>query len=63
MKVKHTDIDATGTPDTTTFLRGDGSWQIPAGSGSGGILPVVDGSIPPTFIQAPDGSLVYTEIE
>ena len=30
--------------------------------GSGGILPVVDGSIPPTFIQNPDGSLVFTEI-
>lgn len=32
------------------------------GSGGGGILPVVDGSIPPTFIQNPDGSLVFTEI-
>ena len=26
------------------------------------ILPVVDGSIPPTFIQNPDGGLVYVEI-
>lgn len=29
------------------------------GGGSGGILPVVDGQIPPNFIQMPDGNLVY----
>lgn len=28
------DIDATGAPGSTTFLRGDGSWQVPAGSSS-----------------------------
>lgn len=26
------DISATGTPNNTTFLRGDGSWSTPAGS-------------------------------
>jgi hypothetical protein len=29
------DIDATGTPGSTTFLRGDGSWAEPSGSGGG----------------------------
>jgi hypothetical protein len=27
------DITATGTPDATTFLRGDGSWSAPSGGG------------------------------
>jgi hypothetical protein len=29
-------LSATGTPSATTFLRGDGSWQTPSGSGSPG---------------------------
>lgn len=27
------DIDATGTPSATTYLRGDGTWSTPAGGG------------------------------
>jgi hypothetical protein len=27
---------AAGTPDSTTYLRGDGTWSVPAGSSSGG---------------------------
>lgn len=34
MKVEVTDIEATGTPGATTFLRGDKSWAVPAGGGS-----------------------------
>lgn len=37
MKPKVTDIDATGTPSSTTYLRGDGSWNTPSGGGGGGI--------------------------
>lgn len=32
------DITATGTPNATTFLRGDGSWAVPAGGGGGGVF-------------------------
>jgi hypothetical protein len=35
-KVTTGNISATGTADNTTFLRGDGSWQTPAGGGGGG---------------------------
>lgn len=30
------DINATGTPDATKYLSGDGSWSTPAGSGGSG---------------------------
>lgn len=32
------------------------------GSGSGGILPVVTGEVPPVLVYLPDGNLVYTEV-
>jgi len=35
-KVEISDIDATGTASSTTYLRGDGSWSTPAGGGGGG---------------------------
>ena len=37
----------TGTPDSTTYLRGDGTWSTPAGGSSGMLAPVqahTDGS-------------------
>lgn len=36
-------INATGTPSGTTFLRGDGAWQTPAGGGGGGDVASVNG--------------------
>lgn len=30
------DVSATGTPNSTTYLRGDGTWSTPAGGGGGG---------------------------
>jgi len=32
-----TDLDTTGTPSSTTYLRGDGAWATPEGGGSGGV--------------------------
>jgi hypothetical protein len=32
------DLSATGTPSATTFLRGDNTWAVPAGGGSGIML-------------------------
>ena len=34
-KLGLTALSATGTPSATTFLRGDNTWAIPAGAGSG----------------------------
>jgi hypothetical protein len=31
------DINATGTPSGTTYLRGDGTWSTPAGGGGGAV--------------------------
>lgn len=33
--VATTDLTATGTKDSTTFLRGDNTWAVPAGGGGG----------------------------
>lgn len=35
MRVKVKQIAASGTPDNTTFLRGDGQWGTPSGAGFG----------------------------
>lgn len=35
MKTRTSDIDATGTLDSTNFLRGDGVWASPGGGGGG----------------------------
>ncbi len=35
-RTTHTQIVASGTPSSTTFLRGDGQWATPAGTGISG---------------------------
>lgn len=39
------DINATGTPSGTTFLRGDGVWAVPAGGGGGGVWGSITGTL------------------
>lgn len=40
------DINATGTPSSTTYLRGDGTWFTPSGGGGGGgqVNTIVEGT-------------------
>ena len=40
------DLSATGTPSSTTFLRGDNTWAVPSG---GGVLQVLQGFKTDTF--------------
>lgn len=49
-------IAATGTPSNTTFLRGDGSWQVVAGGG--GVQSVVEGTGIDVDSTDPDNPIV-----
>jgi len=57
------DISATGTPSSTTYLRGDGSWQtitIPAQAYPAAGVAVSTGTAWNTSLTAPSGALVGT---
>ena len=57
MKIKTTDIDTTGTAGSSTFLRGDGQWEVPPGTATGTVTSV--GVSVPTGFQV-SGSPVTT---
>lgn len=55
------DITATGTASSTTYLRGDGSWSsIPAQTYPGAGIAVSTGSAWGTSLTAPSGAIVGT---
>lgn len=57
------DISATGTPSSTTYLRGDGSWStitIPAQVYPGAGIAVSTGTAWGTSLTAPSGAIVGT---
>jgi hypothetical protein len=45
------DLNATGTPSSTTYLRGDGSWSTPAGGGGGIADPGSNGLLSRTALN------------
>jgi hypothetical protein len=52
-------ITATGTPSSTTYLRGDGTWSTPTGSGSGIVRSVNTISSPTTAGATATTDYVY----
>lgn len=54
--VATTGLTATGTKDATTFLRGDNTWAVPAGGGSGTVTVVSSGSLTSTALVTGGGT-------
>jgi len=47
----------------SSLTDGTRSWVPMSGGGSGGVLPVVTGEVPPVFVYFDDGSLLYSGVE
>lgn len=45
-------LEATGTPDATTFLRGDGAWSVISGTPAGMVQYFAANAAPTGFIKA-----------
>jgi hypothetical protein len=55
--------DSTHVPSITVDQKGRVTAASQSAFSSGSVyMPVVDGSIPPVFIQLPDGNLVYVKV-
>ena len=54
------DLDATGTPSATTYLRGDGTWATPAGGGGGGSAGVTATNTPTAPADGESASYLVT---
>ena len=54
------DVDLTTTPPVSgDALVFDGADWVPGCGGGSGVLPLVTGEVPPVFVYADDGSLIY----
>ena len=46
--------------DGKQYVRKDEAWsEVVSGGGGSGVLPLVTGEVPPVFVYADDGSLIY----
>lgn len=63
-KINNISLQATQLQTSTAvnWLINNSATVTSDGVVGGGILPVVDGSIPPVFLQNSDGSLIYAPI-
>ena len=59
------DLAATGTPSTTTFLRGDNAWAVPIGgvTSVNGVTGAITAAHIATAVEAASGSNTFTDAD